>query len=81
MFPGAGGQGLLKIFLHQGLRGFQGGAGDHFDAFMGQEPLGLLPQAAGDDVGYAQVIQPLGEAPGLMGRVGDEFLGTRRRRL
>ena len=46
--------------------------------FFGEQPLGFLPQGAGDDVGYAQVIQPFGKAPGLMGRAGDEFLGTHR---
>ena len=70
MFPGAGGQGFLQVFFHQGLRGFRGGAGGHFDAFFGQQPLGLLPQTAGDDMGYAQVIQPFGEAPGSGGGLG-----------
>ena len=66
MGVGAGDQGFLQVLLDQFLRVALGGAGDDLDAFMDQKLLGLLPQAGGDDVGDAQLIQPLRDAARLM---------------
>ena len=66
---GAGAPGLFQVLLNQYSRVPQGGAGDDFDGLVGQQLLGLGSQAGGNDVGHSQFVQPLGEAPGLIGEV------------